>query len=182
MYSLLLLSQHMLSRVVCWVEYFCFLSIFVFSVLHSNQQQVKKKIYQKWISKELYIACTLTKVHTTHIYFLLALYLTIFIVWEIQKCINENIFSVQDLSCTFMRKYTLQIKIAYFYSIICLYVTLDHKTSCKGSLLINLNTWALHLAKIHLFEYLESEGAKKPNYWENRIYSCPNDVRSNAYY
>ncbi len=37
------------------------------------------------------------------------------------------------------------------------------------------------MAKIQLFEYLESEGAKKSKHWENRFYICPNEVFSNAY-
>ncbi len=39
-----------------------------------------------------------------------------------------------------------------------------------------------YLAKTQLFENLESEGAKKSEYWENHLYSCPNEVLSNAYY
>ncbi len=39
-----------------------------------------------------------------------------------------------------------------------------------------------YLAEIKLFENLESEGAKNSKYWENHLYSCPNEVLSNAYY
>ncbi len=38
-----------------------------------------------------------------------------------------------------------------------------------------------YLAEIQLFENLESEGAKKSKYWENRLESYPNEVLSNAY-
>ncbi len=47
-------------------------------------------------------------------------------------------------------------------------VTLDHKTSHKGQF---FKIWKLnkksYVAKIQLFENLESEGAKKSKYWEN---------------
>ncbi len=38
------------------------------------------------------------------------------------------------------------------------------------------------LAEIQLFEKLESKGAKKSKYWENRLYSWPNYDLNNAYY
>ncbi len=40
----------------------------------------------------------------------------------------------------------------------------------------------LFLAEIQLFKNLESEGAKKSKYSENRLESCPNEVLSHAYY
>ncbi len=66
-------------------------------------------------------------------------------------------------------------------------MTLDHKTSHKGKFFkikiytsyerwINkrsIDVWFVmigqSLAEIQLFEYLESEGAKKSKYWENRL-------------
>ena len=33
----------------------------------------------------------------------------------------------------------------------------------------------VYLAEIQLFENLESEGAKKSKYWENHLWSCPNE-------
>ncbi len=78
------------------------------------------------------------------------------------------------------------------------YVYLDHKTSLKctffksemytsyESLINKLSIDVLFVriwqAEIQLLEYLESEGAKKSKYWENRLYSCPNEVLSNAHY
>ncbi len=38
------------------------------------------------------------------------------------------------------------------------------------------------LLRYNYFENLESEGAKKSKYWENRLQSCPNEVLSNAYH
>ncbi len=88
-------------------------------------------------------------------------------------------------------------KILAIYGI---YVTLDHKTSHKGQLFeieiyksseswinnLSIDVWFVrigqYLAEIQLFEYLESEGAKKSKYWENHLYSCPNEVLSNAQY
>ncbi len=67
------------------------------------------------------------------------------------------------------------------------YVTLDHKTSHKGQFFeiemyasseswinnISIDVWFVmigqYLAEIQLFENLESEGAKKSKYWENRL-------------
>ncbi len=59
-------------------------------------------------------------------------------------------------------------------------VTLDHKTSHKGQffeieIYISSESWihklfvriGQYLAEIQLFEYLDSEGAKKSKYWEN---------------
>ncbi len=64
---------------------------------------------------------------------------------------------------------------------------MDHKTSYKGQFSeieiytssenwinkLSINVWFLrigqYLAKIQLFENLESEGAKKSKYWENRL-------------
>ncbi len=69
-------------------------------------------------------------------------------------------------------------------------MTLDHKTSHKGqffeietytsseskqvcSSLPTIDVWFVtigqYLAEIQLFENLESEGAKKSKYWENRL-------------
>ncbi len=57
-----------------------------------------------------------------------------------------------------------------------IYVTLDHKTSHKGkffkieiyTLMLSIDVWFVmtgqYLAKIQLFENLESEGAKKSKY------------------
>ncbi len=61
------------------------------------------------------------------------------------------------------------------------YVTLDHKTSHKGQFLfiyswinnIFIDVWFVmigqYLFEIQLFVNLESEGAKKPKYWENHL-------------
>ncbi len=38
-----------------------------------------------------------------------------------------------------------------------------------------------YLAEKHLFESLESEGAKNPNIEKNCLYICTNEVLSNAY-
>ncbi len=67
-----------------------------------------------------------------------------------------------------------------FGILLCLYVTLDHKTSHKGHFLteswintLSIDVWFIrigqYLAEIQLFEYLESEGAKKSKYWENHL-------------
>ncbi len=66
-------------------------------------------------------------------------------------------------------------------------VTLDHKTSHKGrffeiGIYISSESWinkiyidiwfvriGQYLSEIQLFENLESEGAKKSKYWENRL-------------
>ncbi len=66
-------------------------------------------------------------------------------------------------------------------------VTLDHKTNHKGQVLeieiytsceswinnISIDVWFVmigqYLTEIQLFENLESEGAKKSKYWENRL-------------
>ncbi len=66
------------------------------------------------------------------------------------------------------------------------YVTLDHKTSHKGTFFeieiytssvrwinkFSIDVWfdriGQYLAEIQLFENLESEGAKKSKYWENQ--------------
>ncbi len=53
----------------------------------------------------------------------------------------------------------------------------EHKTSHKGSFFLNwysmYDVWFVmigqYLAEIHLFENLESEGAKKSKYYENRL-------------
>ncbi len=78
-------------------------------------------------------------------------------------------------------------KIKWYFNVI--YVTLDHKTSHKGTffeieiytsfeswinkLSIDVFHWfvriGLYLAEIQLFENLESEGAKKSKYWENNV-------------
>ncbi len=68
-----------------------------------------------------------------------------------------------------------------------IHVTLDHKTSLKchfydiemyalseswiNKLSINVLFVRIrqYLAEIQLFEHLESEGAKKSKYWENRL-------------
>ncbi len=68
-----------------------------------------------------------------------------------------------------------------------LYVTLDHKTSHRGQFSeieiytsyeswinkLSIDVWFVmigqYLAEIQLFENLESEGAKKSKYWENRL-------------
>ncbi len=62
------------------------------------------------------------------------------------------------------------------------YVTLDHKTRHKGQFFeieiytrwinkLSIDVWFVmvgqYLAEMQLFEYLESEGAKKSKYWEN---------------
>ncbi len=64
------------------------------------------------------------------------------------------------------------------------YVTLDHKTSHMGQffeieMYASSGSWinklsvvvriGQYLAEIQLFEKLESEGAKKSKYWENRL-------------
>ncbi len=66
-------------------------------------------------------------------------------------------------------------------------MTLDHKTSHKGHFFkieiytsseswinnLSIDVWFVmrgqYLAEIQLFENLESEGAKKSKYWENRL-------------
>ncbi len=68
-----------------------------------------------------------------------------------------------------------------------IYVTLDHKTSHKGTFFkieiytsansrinnLSIDVWFVmigqYLAEIQLFENLESEGAKKSKYWENHL-------------
>ncbi len=40
------------------------------------------------------------------------------------------------------------------------------------------NIWPRYNNEI---ENLESEGAKKSKYWENCLWSCPNEVISNAF-
>ncbi len=72
----------------------------------------------------------------------------------------------------------------YFYGI---YLTLDHKTSHKGKFFememytssdswinkLSIDVWFVrigqYLSEIQLFENLESKGAKKSKYWENRL-------------
>ncbi len=64
------------------------------------------------------------------------------------------------------------------------YVTLEHKTSHKGQfseieLYASSESWIYHisidvwfgqyLAEMQLYEYLESEDAKKSKYWENHL-------------
>ncbi len=55
------------------------------------------------------------------------------------------------------------------------YMTLDHKTSHKGTFLNKFSTdvWFVmigqYLAEIQLIENLEFEGAKKSKYWENHL-------------
>ncbi len=48
-------------------------------------------------------------------------------------------------------------------------MTLDHKISHK----LSIDLWFVmieqYLSEIHLFENLESEGAKKSKYWENLL-------------
>ncbi len=51
---------------------------------------------------------------------------------------------------------------------------------------LSIDVWFVrigqYLAEMQLFENLGSEGAKKSKYWENRLYNCPKEVLSNAYY
>ncbi len=61
------------------------------------------------------------------------------------------------------------------------YVTLDHKTSHKGKFIFSeswinkifIDVWFVrigqYLTEIQLFENLDSEGAKKSKYSENRL-------------
>ncbi len=64
--------------------------------------------------------------------------------------------------------FSKKVECSFKYTSLVYHVTLDHKTSHKGHfLLINklsIHVWFViwqYLAEIQLFEYLESEGAKK---------------------
>ncbi len=73
------------------------------------------------------------------------------------------------------------------YHLLTKYVTMDHKTSHKGTFFefeiytsseswinnLSIDVWFVmigqYLAEIQLFVNLESEGAKKSKYWENLL-------------
>ncbi len=94
--------------------------------------------------------------------------------------------------------FELRIIYLFIYWTTLIYVTMHHKTSHKGKfseidiytsskswinkLLLMYGLIGQFLAEIQLFENLESKGAKKSKYWENRLYSWPNYDLNNAYY
>jgi len=91
---------------------------------------------------------------------------------------SKHLFRNKGLTTTWIL-YDVHVKVVneIFWN-----VTLDHKTSQKGQffeieIYTSSESWinklsidiGHYLVEIQLFENLESEGAKKSKYWENRL-------------